>query len=111
MAKYWAEINNSNEVVDVQIFQDNVTSAAIAATIKPLEDSNNQYLETFLDGGSRKIMASVGYTYDPSNDAFVEPKPSPSHTYNSSTGKWDAPEGCPEGYSYWDEDAKAWQTI
>ena len=33
MAKYWAEINNSNEVVDVQIFQDNVTSAAIAATI------------------------------------------------------------------------------
>ena len=56
-------------------------------------------------------MASVGYTYDSSNDAFVEPKPSPSHTYNSSTGKWDAPEGCPEGYSYWDEDAKTWQTI
>mgnify|MGYP001030138603 FL=1 len=111
MAKYWAEINNSNEVIETTVFQDDVTTAEKAAAVKPLADSNNQYVEYFLDGGSRKIRASIGYTYDSSNDAFVEPKPSESFTYNTSTGKWDEPSGKPEGYSYWDEDANTWQTV
>ena len=27
MAKYWAEINNSNEVIETTVFQDDVTTA------------------------------------------------------------------------------------
>jgi hypothetical protein len=84
MAKYWAEVNSANEVIETTIFQDDVTTAEKAAAVKPLADSNNQYVEYFLDGGSRKIRAS--------------------------TGKWDEPSGKPEGYSYWDEDANTWQT-
>ena len=71
MAKYWAEINSANEVIETTIFQDDITTAEKAAAVKPLADSNNQYVEYILDGGSRKIMASIGYTYNSGNDSFV----------------------------------------
>ena len=51
----------------------------------------------------------VGSIYDEDNDVFIEPKPFPSWTLNS-THEWEAPVAYPEdGKHYlWDEPNEAW---
>ena len=61
----------------------------------------------------RKNFASVGFTYDSSRDAFIEPKPYNSWTLNETTCLWESPVAYPsDGKSYdWDEDNRQWVEI
>jgi hypothetical protein len=61
----------------------------------------------------RKNYASIGYTYDPSRDAFIPPKDFPSWTLNEDTCRWDAPTPYPDDdnlYS-WDEATLSWKEV
>ena len=64
------------------------------------------------DGGIalRKNFAGIGYTYDQTRDAFIEPKPYPSWVLDEDTCRWDAPIPCPDdGKRYsWDEGTTSW---
>jgi len=64
------------------------------------------------DGGIalRKNYAGIGYTYDQTRDAFIEPKSFSSWVLNEDTCKWDAPTPMPDdGKDYiWDEDTTSW---
>ena len=64
------------------------------------------------DGGIalRKNYAGIGYTYDQTKDAFIEPKSFSSWVLNEDTCKWDAPTPMPDdGKDYiWDEDTTSW---
>ena len=64
------------------------------------------------NGGTplRKNYAGLGFTYDPTRDAFIAPKPYPSWVLNEETCRWEAPVPYPnDGQMYsWDESTKSW---
>ena len=64
------------------------------------------------NGGTplRKNYAGIGYTYDPSRDAFIPPKPYSQWVLNEQTCFWDAPTQMPnDGKEYqWDEQLGNW---
>ena len=74
--------------------------------------SYNTYGNTHRLGGTpyRKNFASVGFTYDSSRDAFIEPKPYNSWTLDETTCLWEPPVAYPsDGKSYeWDESNRQW---
>lgn len=71
------------------------------------------WVQTSYNGNIRKRYAGVGYTYDPTLDAFLTPKPYPSWSLNVGTAEWEAPIPMPlDGKVYsWDEEAHAWVEI
>ena len=56
----------------------------------------------------RKNYAGLGYTYDPIKDAFYEPRPFPSWTFNEEDCYWIPPIPRPEGRWIWLEDQQQW---
>jgi len=118
--KYFAEINSSNIVLRVCVFSDSITDADAAKQEVPLSADGVKWVETFLDGGSRKNYAGIGYTYDSVKDCFIAPNPlignyyafgnpSDSYTLNPITCKWEEPAGKPEGYCFWKDDTLSWE--
>ena len=61
----------------------------------------------------RKNYAGIGYTYDPTRDAFIPPKPFPSWILNESTCLWGSPTPYPtDGKFYnWNEESQTWDEI
>ena len=61
----------------------------------------------------RKNYAGIGYTYDPSRDAFIPPKPYDSWTLDEDSCLWQAPVAYPDdGKVYtWNEDSGSWQEV
>jgi len=61
----------------------------------------------------RKNYAGIGFTYDPTRDAFIPPKPYNSWSLNETTCLWEAPVAYPtDGKSYnWDEENKNWTLV
>ena len=57
----------------------------------------------------RKQYAGIGYTYDKTNDVFIQPQPSKSYTLNASFD-WEEPAGKPDDDKHyeWNEDTEAW---
>ena len=61
----------------------------------------------------RKNYAGIGYTYDPTRDAFIAPQPYPSWVLNETSCIYEAPVPYPTDdlmYS-WDEDTTSWVEI
>jgi hypothetical protein len=57
----------------------------------------------------RGNFASIGYTYDSTNDVFVPPQPFPSWQLNTTTWSWDAPVPYPKGtIKHWNENEQQW---
>jgi len=63
--------------------------------------------------GFRKHFAGIGFTYDPTRDAFIPSQPFPSWVLNEQTCLWDAPAPMPtDGQFYrWDEPTTSWVLI
>ena len=61
----------------------------------------------------RKNYAGIGYTYDPSRDAFIPPQPFQSFVLNEETCLWDAPVVMPDdGQLYnWNESTTSWEVV
>ena len=63
----------------------------------------------------RANYPSAGWTYDSTNDIFVDPRPTDkdgdpctSWTLNTTTGRYDPPSAAPSYQHVWDESASAW---
>lgn len=69
--------------------------------------------QTSYNGNMRVRYAGIGYSYNPTLDAFILPKPYESWVLNSETCDWESPIGdapplteAQDGFYYtWDEDA------
>ena len=119
---HFAKINESNIVTQVVVVNDsdgnndtdgqNFLNNLFKTTHTWKKTSYNTYGNTHRLGGTpyRKNFASVGFTYDSSRDAFIEPKPYNSWTLDETTCLWESPVAYPsDGKSYeWDEDNKQW---
>ena len=122
---HFAKINESNIVTQVVVVNDsdgnndtdgqNFLNNLFKTTHTWKKTSYNTYGNTHRLGGTpyRKNFASVGFTYDSSRDAFIEPKPYNSWTLDETTCLWEPPVAYPsDGKSYeWDEDNKQWVEI
>jgi hypothetical protein len=61
----------------------------------------------------RKNYAGIGYTWDPTRDAFIPPKPYPSWSLNEQTCLWNPPVAMPidDNKYYWDEATTSWVKV
>ena len=68
------------------------------------------YKQTSYNGNFRKNYAGIGFTYDSTRDAFIEPQLYPSWTLNETTCRWEPPVAYPEGdLPYvWSEEQQNW---
>ena len=115
---HFAKLDENNVVLEVhsvhnnELLQDGVES----------EDKGIQFLvglfggawkQTSYNGNIRKNYAGIGYTYDPTRDAFIPPQPFPSWVLNESTCLWEPPVAYPtDGERYqWDEATTSWVLI
>ena len=119
---HFAKINESNIVTQVVVVNDsdgnndtdgqNFLNNLFKTTHTWKKTSYNTYGNTHRLGGTpyRKNFASVGFTYDSSRDAFIEPKPYNSWTLDETTCLWEPPVAYPsDGKSYeWDESNRQW---
>ena len=114
---HFAELDNNNIVVRVIVVADeneadgeNWCRNLLGGFWK--KTSYNTQAGVHLTGGTpfRKNYAGIGYSYDPTRDAFIPPKPFNSCVLNENTCVWDPPTPMPsDGKLYrWDEDTLAW---
>ena len=61
----------------------------------------------------RKNYAGIGFTYDATLDAFIEPKPFASWILDEETCLWNAPVAMPtDGKDYkWNESTTSWDLV
>ena len=89
------ESNNESEALGIKICQDLL---------------GGTWVQTSYNGNIRKNYAGIGYTYDSSRDAFIEPIPYSSWALNETTCKYEAPIAYPsDGKHYgWNEATTSW---
>lgn len=110
MAKKFAKINSLNEIIKIYVVDDNETQSSVEALFG--DTDSHIYRET--NDSIRERLAGIGGTYDPANDAFIDPKPYLSWTLNDSR-EWEAPVVKPTDEQiggkaiYWDENNLAWK--
>jgi hypothetical protein len=68
------------------------------------------WVQTSYNGNIRKNYAGIGYTYDSTRDAFIDPSPYASWVLNETTCKYEAPIAYPsDGKHYkWNEETTSW---
>ena len=122
---HFAKLNEDNVVVQVIVVanSDAPNEAKGQAFLQNLYKNTVTYKQTSYNtiadehklGGTpfRKNYAAIGYTYDPTKDAFIPPKPYDSWTLNEDTCQWEAPVDKPGGDNIyeWNEDTKSWDLV
>jgi hypothetical protein len=107
----FSEIGPNNVVLRVVVIEDSNAKTQQEGINWCKEFFNGgEWVETWVDGGTRINYGSEGYVYDPINDWFLPPQPYPSWHLDESKKYWDAPVPYPnDGHNYqWDEQTLSW---
>jgi len=122
---HFAELNNSNEVLQVIVISNDDVNAnggdestqaeTFVATIVPYGTGGVAWKQTSYNNNFRKQYAGIGYSYDSSKDMFIAPQPYPSWSLDSNDD-WEAPVTYPTVTEIssnpvqitWDEDNLQW---
>jgi len=118
---YFAHINDLG-IVEKVISINNLVLGEPANTFPGTEPIGVDFISNTLKFGEswkqtsynksfRKNYAGIGYTYDPTRDAFIAPKQYPSWILHEESCTWKAPIEKPEGSWYWDEETISWKEI
>jgi hypothetical protein len=110
---HFAELDADNVVLRVLVVDNNDTSDADGvedatigvAFLNNLYPDSGAWIQTSYNDSIRGRMASVGGTYDPDEDIFVDPKAFPSWVRNGSG--WEPPIPYVPGY-VWEEETVSW---
>ena len=106
---HWAELDKNNVVLRVTVGNNDEPDEGYQWLIDNL---GGIWIKTSYNGNIRKNYASVGFTYDPSRDAFIPPKSYNSWILNEETCDWEAPTPKPtSGMWIWDENSLSWLEI
>lgn len=113
---HFAELNESGVVTRVLVVANaELLDGGVESESKGIAFLNGLYghdrwKQTSYNARARKHYAGVGYSYDPSRDAFIPPQPYPSWLLDEATCRWQAPVPAPtNGGPYsWDEASGGW---
>ena len=118
---HFAELDEHDKVLRVIVVADADTSDANGNEVesvgvdfcKRLYGDNTRWKQTSYNGNIRKNYAGIGFTYDSTRDAFINPKPFPSWTLDEATCLWEPPTPMPnDGKPYvWDENTTSWNEV
>lgn len=112
---HYAKVENGIVTQVIVADADFINSGYVGNPASWLQTSYNTQGNVHLLGGTpfRKNYAGVGYTYDPTLDAFIPPKLFNSWLLNEDTGLWDAPIIKPDDgvYYIWNENILNWQEV
>tara|TARA_Y100001949_G_C15735540_1_gene221345 strand:- start:104 stop:472 length:369 start_codon:yes stop_codon:yes gene_type:complete len=119
---HFAKVGAGNKVIKVHIvnneilMKDGVENAQQGIEfLQNLYNNRDLYVQTSYNSTFRKRFAAAGYTYDQTRDAFIEPKPFTSWTFNEETCGWEAPVPYPDDDDdkkyKWDEENLVWKEI
>jgi hypothetical protein len=106
---HWAEVDENNIVLRVLVGNNSESDEGEAF----MNSLGGTWIKTSYTDSIRKNFAGIGYSYDPSRDAFIAPKPFESWVLNEDTCIWEAPVAYPEGgimYT-WNEELVNWEEI
>jgi hypothetical protein len=94
---HYALLDENNVVITVNVIADGDATP------------EGRWIQTSYTGSIRKNYAGIGYTYDETRDAFIEPQPYPSWTLDDATCRWIPPQPYPlNGHYIWDENTLTW---
>lgn len=111
---HYAKVENGIVTNVIVAEQDFIDSGAVGDPLSWVQTSYNTRGGQHMLGGTplRKNYAGIGYSYDPTLDAFIPPKPYASWSLDEETCLWKPPVPRPTDdskYYKWDEDSESWQ--
>ena len=112
--KYFAKLNNTNEVINVECVNDDDAPTEQDGIDFLITLTNHQNWKQSFEDGTRKNPAGIGGVYDSAKDAFIAENPSfSSWILNEDTCRWEAPTAMPDdGKDYkWNEDTTTWNEV
>jgi hypothetical protein len=117
---HFAKLDRDNVVTEVHVINNIEMLAADGSESEMMgvaflirwSGGYSNWKQTSYNGKIRKNYAGVGYTYDPTRDAFIPPKPFASWTLNEVTCLWEPPVPYPaDGMYTWDEEMTTWKEV
>jgi len=121
---HFAKLDNNNKVVSVLVVANSVITNGEGVEqeqlgidfLNNLYGPGSWYKQTSYNKAIRKNFAGVGFTYDPSRDAFIPPCPFSSWTLNETTCQYDSPITKPDDGNiyiwneilYYSDNTKGW---
>lgn len=117
---HFAQLDENNIVIQVivvhnnELLDDGVESEDKGIKFcQSLFGIDTVWKQTSYNGSFRKILAGAGYSYNPTKDAFLPPKPYTNWVLNDETYTWESPIPHPtDGKVYvWDEPNNNWIDI
>lgn len=121
---HFAKLDNNNKVVSVEVVVDSVITDGEGVEqeqlgidfLNNLYGPGSWYKQTSYNKTIRKNFAGVGFTYDPSRDAFIPPNSFSSWTLNETTCQYDPPITKPDDGNiyiwneilYYSDNTKGW---
>ena len=100
---HYARLDENNNVIGVHKLDDfyelndfaELDERRAYARLKEIHGDDTIWKKTSYNDNISLRYASVGGSYDPINDVFIDPKPYPSWVLNSETYIWEAPKAKP----------------
>lgn len=120
---HYAQIDENNKVIQVIVAeQDFINTGAVGDPARWIQTSYNTRggvhygADGQPDGGvaMRKNYAGIGYSYDPSRDAFIPPQPYPSWSLDERSCNWQPPVPMPTDTEHmysWNEETQTWNQV
>lgn len=121
---HFAQLDENNMVINVIVVHNNdcldengnESEQKGIDFCKMLLGANTRWVQTSYNSNFRQRYAGIGYKYDASIDAFINPSPYPSWIYNTETHEWDPPTPKPTefimDYEYkWNEETRTWDSV
>lgn len=93
---HFAELNENNDVLRVIVVDNNlILDNGVESEQKGIDFCKSilggNWIQTSYNGSFRKNFASVGFTYNPTLDAFIPPKPFASWILDEDTCSYQPP--------------------
>lgn len=108
---HFAELDNNNIVIRVLVVADDQEHRGHDFLANDL-GLGGTWVQTSYNSRIRKNYAGIGYTYDPTRDAFIPPKPYDSWVLNEDVCQWEPPVPYPTtGMWQWDEATLSWLEV